>query len=1073
MANGQLSSAFRHLRQLLGGPPPAEESDGDLLERFVGQRDGAAFTELVRRHGPMVLAVCKRVLKDGHEADDAFQATFLVLVRKAATIGRRDSVSSWLYRVAFHAALRARSGVNRRREQERQVEDMSPVQASEPECWQDVRPVLDEEVNRLPEKYRAPMVLCYFEGKTNEEAAQQLCWPMGTVQGRLARAREMLRQRLTQRGLALSAVAIASMLAENAGSAAVPATLMTTTVDAALRYAAGSATAAGFSLSAITLAEGLVETMFVSKLRMAMAFILAITVTGLGAGLIAVYALPEKRAGAMEPVENLAERFSQHYQPVKVKTDPRIPSYDLPVALDKVANYTEVAKLLGLGADEASLKANGFIVLPGLATEDIVAPYKDLKKREVPIFITADTLLHLYHVQFDETLKDVEEREFYPDIVALSETLLNRLAAAPLPAEGEDFKEARKKELTYLAIAVKCLKPEATLPKQVDQKDVDLVLEKMKKHEGFWPQPDVAHQQWPLFRYAEDFSQYVPRGHYTRSPELKKYFMGLMWLGRMAFLLKGDAVYGPNDQPALVSVAESNQQTLAAAELTRLLDTAELPDGRKTRAVWERIYAVTSFYVGLADDLGPQHYRAALKKVCGAALDVSTLSNEKKMIELKAELARYAPPKIYGGTGGQGTFDPKAGPETMAKMLHKSAGWRFMGQRFVPDSHMLGQMVFPTIGDPTRDEMFTRVDTPFGPVRGFPRGLDVMTVLGSKRARAITRDLGDDAYKHGRLPDGKGESLSYDEGIAALQKEYGALSERDWNRNLYWSWLHALKPLLNEHGAGYQTFMTTEAYRTKSLNTALASWAQLRHDTILYAKQSYTPLKSGGIPRQPKPVQGYVEPIPEFYARLLTLSRMTNRGLGDMKVLDAAAQKRLDAFEKLLERLLAISEKELANEELKDTDYDFIREFGSHLQAAVVAPNVKRIKALEAELDKAYRARDEARIKDLHDQIELERDGSMKTTLIADVHTDLNSKKVLEEGTGYVDLGVFVYKQPDGRLVVGAGPVLSYYEFKHPMDDRLTDAKWRQMLKDGKATQPEWTRAYLSGKTKYEDHNDD
>ena len=588
-------------------------------------------------------------------------------------------------------------------------------------------------------------------------------------------------------------------------------------------------------------------------------------------------------------------------------------------------------------------------------------------------------------------------------------------------------------------------------------KDVEIVLDKMAKHEGFWPEdPSIAAKEWPLFAYCEDFSQYVPRGHYTRSESLKRYFVGLMWYGRMTFLLKGS----PSPNEALVTVPESNQQTLAASLLTTLLDKAELADKRKARDVWERVYAVTAFYVGLADDLGLPEYQASLKKVCGAAL--AQLGGGEKLLELKADLARHSPPAIYSGTGQQTTFNAGAGPEELVKALGKTQGFRLMGQRFVPDSYMLGKMVFPTVGRPNAKDMFTWGMTRGGGIRAFPRGLDVMTILGSPRARAITRELEDDTY-HGAATRAR---LSYDEAIAALQKEYSKLSDADWNRNLYWSWLHALKPLLAEYGEGYPTFMTTEAYRTKSLNTALASWAQLRHDTILYAKQAYTMGYGGKPPREPKPVQGYVEPVPEFYARLLTLARMTSKGLGEMKVLDAAAAKRLDAFEKLLERLLAIAEKELANEELKADDYKFIREFGTHLEAVVAAPSA-RVVQLQKEIEKAQAAKDFKLVAGLAAELSAERDPALKTTIVADVHTDQNSRQVLEEGTGYVNLGLFVYLQPDGRLAIGAGPVLSYYEFKQPMADRLTDEKWREVLKKGGVKQPEWTRWYLSEKGKY------
>ncbi len=297
--------------------------------------------------------------------------------------------------------------------------------------------------------------------------------------------------------------------------------------------------------------------------------------------------------------------------------------------------------------------------------------------------------------------------------------------------------------MTYLAAGVKALDPKAELPKHADPKDVELILDKMAKHEGFWPNPrEDPVKAWPLFCYAEDFSQYVPRGHYTRSETLKKYFVGMMWFGRMTFLLKGYDKHGPDtDAPALVSVAEANQQTLAAAMLTRALENVQLPDKRKAGDVWERIYVVTAFYVGLADDLGRQQYKAALAQVCGAALDLATLGNAGKIQALRQELAKHNPPAIYSGTGNQGSFIDTANPEDLVKALDKSTGFRLMGQRFIPDSYMMGKLVYPTIGPPTRGGIFTRVETDAGPIRGFPRGLDVMAILGSKRARTFSRSL--------------------------------------------------------------------------------------------------------------------------------------------------------------------------------------------------------------------------------------------------------------------------------------------------------------------------------------------
>jgi hypothetical protein len=262
----------------------------------------------------------------------------------------------------------------------------------------------------------------------------------------------------------------------------------------------------------------------------------------------------------------------------------------------------------------------------------------------------------------------------------------------------------------------------------------------------------------------------------------------------------------------------------------------------------------------------------------------------------------------------------------------------------------------------------------------------------------------------------------YDGAYGELHDEFDSFSEAEWNKNLYWAWLFALKPLLDDYGEGYPTFMQTQGWQDKELTTALASWTELRHDTILYAKQSYT-MKATGMPPEEKPVVGYVEPVPEFYNRLLALTRMTNSGLGEMDVLDSSAKYRLENLEEILERLVDISSKELKNEELTQDDYDFIKNFGDNLDGVI------------SDVD----------------------DRAKKTTIIADVHTESNTGQVLEEGVGYVDLIVVAYKLPDGRILIGAGPVMTYYEFKHPMGDRLTDEAWRELLKSGPPQKPEWT----------------
>jgi RNA polymerase sigma factor (sigma-70 family) len=277
-----------------------DATDGQLLDRFVLRHDDDAFTALVQRHGPMVLAVCRRVLHDSPDAEDAFQATFLVLVRKAASIGKPERLGNWLYGVAYRTALRARAPASRRRALERQAPGRPPANPGDEVVWRDLRPVLDEELNRLPAKYRGPVVLCYLEGKTQEEAARWLGCPRETVATRLARARARLQGRLTRRGLAPVAGELAIALTEGAAPAAVPAALAAAAVRAGLLAAAGKAVAGVVSGEIVALTEGVVHAMWMTKLKVATAAVLAVTVLGTSAGVVAL----RTAAGEQPTVKN-------------------------------------------------------------------------------------------------------------------------------------------------------------------------------------------------------------------------------------------------------------------------------------------------------------------------------------------------------------------------------------------------------------------------------------------------------------------------------------------------------------------------------------------------------------------------------------------------------------------------------------------------------------------------------------------------------------------------------------------------------------------------------------------------
>jgi len=277
-------SFLRHFRRQVVLRDAGEVTDRDLLQRFARERDGDAFAALVQRYGPLVLGVCCRVLRQEQDAEDAFQATFLVLARKAGSIEQPERLGNWLYGVASRVAQKARAEAARRRARQQPVTDVLASRGDPEADWEDLRQVLDDEVQRLPDKFGAPLVLCYLQGMTREEAAARLGRSAGAVKGLLERGRELLRSRLARRGVTLSMGSLAAMLSGSALSAAVPAVLRDSTVRAALVFAAGKAPAAG---SAAALAQGVLQAMFRYRVKRWLVVVLLLGLAGGGADLLA------------------------------------------------------------------------------------------------------------------------------------------------------------------------------------------------------------------------------------------------------------------------------------------------------------------------------------------------------------------------------------------------------------------------------------------------------------------------------------------------------------------------------------------------------------------------------------------------------------------------------------------------------------------------------------------------------------------------------------------------------------------------------------------------------------------
>jgi RNA polymerase sigma factor (sigma-70 family) len=377
MPQGTLSSFLQMLRRVAARYARVEHEDAELLARFVRQCDEAAFEVLVQRHGPMVWSVCRRLLTRTEDAEDVFQATFVVLLRRAGSIRDASRLGNWLYGVAYRVAVRARARAARRAAREKQgtMAEPAALAADTATDWQHL---LHEEVFRLPEKYRRPIVMCYLNGQTNEEAAAALGWPVGTVKGRLNRARELLRVRLGQRGVCLSAAALVGALSAARLDAAVPPLLMQSTLTGAT-----NGMTAGISPHALTLSKGVMQTMFWNKcatIGMALA-VLALLAAGTALSYYGLSAAAQDRAasGAAPAAQTPPARAepappaSTPEQRQASKTNMR----DLALAMNNyLADHGHFPPAAVFSKDGKALLSWRVLILPYLERKDLFKEFK-------------------------------------------------------------------------------------------------------------------------------------------------------------------------------------------------------------------------------------------------------------------------------------------------------------------------------------------------------------------------------------------------------------------------------------------------------------------------------------------------------------------------------------------------------------------------------------------------------------------------------------------------------------------------------------------------------------------------
>ncbi len=676
----------------------------------------------------------------------------------------------------------------------------------------------------------------------------------------------------------------------------------------------------------------------------------------------------ERNSNYIQINHNVPNAFAE-FIPYSVNITPNAPQYTVAEDLSNVIGVN----LYNLDSGTISMIAKNYFAVKLSNFNDSAQIYQDNYDKGYPTYITVDSIIHAYHVLYDYSLRVFEFYNSTMLIQNLTEKMVEQSLWLSNQFTNETLKELALRDAAFFAVAMKLFNPDWEIPAQI-KSIVEAQVALIEEHNGLLPSP--------IFGYIEDYSQYVPRGHYTRTEALMNYFKGMMWYGRMHFDLRPGEFY--------TEIKAGQNMTLMAIMITHLMETNQVL-GVDCMDIWNLLSNVIDFFVGTSDDLTLTEYSEIMHKVYGN-IELSDFEDTAKLNEFIKTALTYRSPKICSYSVGEGTTE------------NETKGFRFFGQRYIPDSYMFQQLVYDNVGSRT---------TP----RIFPKGLDILSVLGSVRAEQILNTT----------------ELKYDnyfQQILKLRDEIKNLNETTWVSNLYWLWIYSLIPMFDGSREGYPSFAQSAAWADRELVTALGSWTELRHDTILYAKQSYGRFTSPG-----GEVIGYVDPYPEVYGRLAALVDMTIRGLESRNIMYSEISQRLSLMKQTLLRLQEISIKELLGQSLNSSDFTFIANIGTTLSYLTDMSNV---------------------LPDITSEVDAQQ------VLVADVHTDTLTYKCLEEAIGKPSL-IYVVVPINGKLYLARGATFTYYEFTWPINDRLTDEAWYGMVVSGNTPGlPWWTSSYIA-----------
>ncbi len=633
----------------------------------------------------------------------------------------------------------------------------------------------------------------------------------------------------------------------------------------------------------------------------------------------------------------------------------------------------------GLTVDQQIFLAqNGFIVINSQEEQFKDIRYSIAKEQGQPYFLTTDAVYHALHVSFNDLLEAMEKEALRPIMIKLLETVYLNVDGYYQSSIGDNIEPDALLASNYLAVALKLFSPEYPLPNEVEVMIAEQ-LDQITAEAG-------KGESTLIPGLIDDYTAYRPVGHYTSSPELQQYFRGMTWLGRVAFSLR--------------SMGNQSSPSRAPLLITLALREAKL-EGVPAYKVWLSIHAVLDFIIGPSDDPGPIELNELMESVYGSDIYLELLQDEDKWQEFLSQVEDLPAPQINS------TFQ-----DTSLEMEFER-DWRFMGQRFTLDGFIFQQLITDKV---------TR--------RAFPKGLDLAAVYGSAEAEKSLTLTGETGYPN------------YTQQLEKMKHFVEELPEEFWTDRFYNAWQFSFQAQIEPKGLSYPSYMQTPAWRYKEINSMLSSWAQLKHDTILYTKMPEG--LGGGGPPVSGPAPAYVEPNPNVYYRLAFATRTLYDGLS-ATIFDwqnrgwvqseftgqPGLQEYLNHLMQLgekMESLGTIAERELRGEVLSEDDY--------------------------------YRIAGCLEYKECVDPMGYMGDSMKPDPIPVIAAVSGFEHEIMEVGVGLLNR-IYVAIPINGEIYVAQGGVLSYYEFIQPREERLTDEAWREKLQQDPPHAPAWTVNFI------------